>query len=265
MRGLIIRSPWIDLILAGMKTWEMRTKSTSIRGRIMLIKAGSGLIYGTAELIDSLPVLSREELRGTQSFHGITEEILDEVMRNRWTTPWVLHNIIKLETPIPYSHPKGAVTWVDLPDMAMGEIRQMEKRIKPNDSKKTEQTLQPLKIPSKLEHIDQTIEWADIPLTEGNIRNGHFRLRYAQHLLPNDCIGGSNKNSAAKNIRVQCKPGMLVECDIAGDKMILRARSQVRDFFDRTGAKSGDFIRFNRVNDHDFIITLRRGTEARAS
>ena len=105
MRGLIIRSPWIDLILAGMKTWEMRTKSTSIRGRIMLIKAGSGLIYGTAELIDSLPVLSREELRQTQSFHGITEEKLDEVMRNRWTTPWVLHNIIKLETPIPYSHP----------------------------------------------------------------------------------------------------------------------------------------------------------------
>ncbi len=39
MKALVIRSPWIDLILAGSKTWEMRTKPTSIRGRVALIKA----------------------------------------------------------------------------------------------------------------------------------------------------------------------------------------------------------------------------------
>ena len=61
MKGLVIRSPWIDHILAGKKTWEMRTRATSIRGRIALIKAGSGLIYGTAELVECKTSLDLEQ------------------------------------------------------------------------------------------------------------------------------------------------------------------------------------------------------------
>jgi hypothetical protein len=116
MKGLIIRSPWIDLILSGSKTWEMRTRPTSIRGPIALIKGGSGLIYGTAELAECLPALTREQMRQTQSFHAIPEDQLESAMGNRWTTPWVLRDIVRLESPKPYIHPKGAVTWVELPD-----------------------------------------------------------------------------------------------------------------------------------------------------
>ncbi|MBD8246954.1 ASCH domain-containing protein [Xanthomonas campestris] len=42
MKGLVIDEPWISLILSGQKTWEMRSRATSIRGRIALIKKGSG-------------------------------------------------------------------------------------------------------------------------------------------------------------------------------------------------------------------------------
>jgi hypothetical protein len=41
MRGLIIREPWISLILSGKKTWEMRSKSCPQRGVIALILKGS--------------------------------------------------------------------------------------------------------------------------------------------------------------------------------------------------------------------------------
>lgn len=51
MRALIIREPWIELILSGRKTWEIRGTATSVRGRIGLIRARSGLIVGTPEFV----------------------------------------------------------------------------------------------------------------------------------------------------------------------------------------------------------------------
>jgi hypothetical protein len=42
MKGLIVKSPWIELILEGKKTWEIRGSNTKIRGPIALIKSGSG-------------------------------------------------------------------------------------------------------------------------------------------------------------------------------------------------------------------------------
>ena len=37
MRGLLIKQPWIDLILDGAKTWELRGSRPSIRGPFALI------------------------------------------------------------------------------------------------------------------------------------------------------------------------------------------------------------------------------------
>lgn len=262
MKGLIIRSPWIDLILSGSKTWEMRTRPTSIRGRIALIKAGSGLIYGTAELTECLHALTFEQMRQTQSFHAIPESQLQSAVESRWTTPWVLRDIDKLESPIPYIHRKGAVTWVELADdILTGNIQQPGKIMKPKESTSIVRTTQLPAAPSRLEPQSQVTAWADIKLTAGNIRNGHIYLRSAVRLLPIDCIGGSNKDQAGASIRVRFEPGMLVESDIAGDKMILRSRAQVRDFFGRTGAMAGDCVRFGRIGDHDFVVTLRRATE----
>lgn len=34
----------------------------------------------------------------------------------KWRYPWVLANARRYDTPIPYNHPKGAVTWVKLAD-----------------------------------------------------------------------------------------------------------------------------------------------------
>src|SRR5947209_18338036 len=50
VKALIIREPWIGHILSGAKTWEMRTSKTSLRGRIGLIRKGSGVVVGVADI-----------------------------------------------------------------------------------------------------------------------------------------------------------------------------------------------------------------------
>ncbi len=39
-RGLLIKSPWVEDILQGRKTWEIRGLITHIRGKIALIRSG---------------------------------------------------------------------------------------------------------------------------------------------------------------------------------------------------------------------------------
>lgn len=258
MKGLVISSPWIDLILSGAKTWEMRTKHTANRGRIALIKAKSGLIYGTAELVDCLPALSLEQMRQTKNLHGIPDEQITSAIERRWTTPWVLRDVVRFPSPKPYRHPNGAVTWVTLPDEVQDIGALGRTSTKPPEYVESIQLPMPPPAPKAVAPSANAAEWVDIVLTDGNIRNGHFYLRAAARLLPADCIGGSNKSQLGANIRVRFEPGTLAETDIAGDKMILRARAQVRDFLARSGAKAGDSVRFGRTGHHDFVATLKR-------
>lgn len=110
-RALIIRQPWVELILNGTKTWEMRGSKTNIRGRIGLIEQGTGLIVGEVSIISSLRgVFGKEQRQDTMQFHCIDNA--SDI--NRWPYPWVLSNATRYETPIKYNHPMGAVIWVDL-------------------------------------------------------------------------------------------------------------------------------------------------------
>jgi hypothetical protein len=262
VKGLVIRSPWIDKILSGEKTWEMRSRNTKIRGQIALIRAGSGQIFGTANLVDCLSALSAEQMRQTSHLHGISELQLDAVLSNGWTVPWVLRDIVKFPKPIPYPHPSGAVTWVDLSALNLfSETQEMSIRDLANTPSMTDSTIPILQIAETQKEVAPGESWVDIPITRGNIQNNHFYLRSATRLLPGDCIGGSNKKElAAKTISVRFDPGPLVDTDIAGDKMILRARSQVGDFFERSGARSGDSVRLLRQGSHKFLVTLMKAS-----
>ncbi|AKA44393.1 ASCH domain-containing protein [Paenibacillus polymyxa] len=110
MKGLIVRLPWIDYILDGFKTWEIRGSSTKNRGKIALIQSQSGLIVGTANLIDCKP-LSLSEYQRSTSLHCI-ENCLEAPYKNMHA--WILTDAVRLQTPIPYIHPQGAVIWVNL-------------------------------------------------------------------------------------------------------------------------------------------------------
>jgi hypothetical protein len=112
MKGLIVKSPWIDKILSGEKPWEIRGSDTKIRGTICLIESGTGLIKGVAELPTSFSV-SHEALFENKYKHRI-EDL--SIIKYKNPHAWVMANPERLPKPIPYKHPKGAVIWVNLPD-----------------------------------------------------------------------------------------------------------------------------------------------------
>ena len=114
MKGLIIREPWIDMILNGSKTWELRTQRTTLRGEIALIRKGSGQIEAVAQLVDSLHPLDPQGLADSVQFHGVPRSQQATVISNGWLFPWLIVDTRRLSSPVPYTHPNGAVTWVDL-------------------------------------------------------------------------------------------------------------------------------------------------------
>lgn len=108
-RALIVRQPWIDLILSGKKTWEMRSKPTKVRGLIGLIEQGTGLIVGECNIVESDSIkLSTIEYGLHYDYHRVG----DSGLLDKWCYAWVLESAKRYDNPITYSHPKGAVVWV---------------------------------------------------------------------------------------------------------------------------------------------------------
>ena len=107
MRGLIIREPWIGHILVGKKIWEMRTRPTSVRGRIGLIRKGSGMVIGVANLVDSLAPLDAKALAASRDRHGIMPEREKEALEAGWVYPWVFGEVRRLPRPVPAGQKNG--------------------------------------------------------------------------------------------------------------------------------------------------------------
>lgn len=112
-QALIIDEPWIGHIMAGRKDWEMRSRPTTKRGPIALVRKGSGQVVANARIVDCLPELSAADMIAHADRHRITAEIIRQD-GYRWFTPWVLTDVQVLPTPVPYRHPSCAVTWVNL-------------------------------------------------------------------------------------------------------------------------------------------------------
>ena len=110
-RALVIKKKWLDLILDGRKTWEIRGSSTAKRGWVHLAesKAG-GKLVGRAKLVASFP-LSRSSFMKNYSKHRVSS--LNTVP---YETPhaWVFADAEKFQRPFLYEHKQGAVVWVDV-------------------------------------------------------------------------------------------------------------------------------------------------------
>ncbi len=119
--ALSIRQPWVELILAGRKTIEVRTWSTRHRGRLWLhasrridhgacaenaIDAGSvalGAIVGTVDLVDCVP-FSTETWVSLKSMH------LNSVCFDSRFVGWIVRNPRRISSPIPYRGALGLMT-----------------------------------------------------------------------------------------------------------------------------------------------------------
>jgi hypothetical protein len=120
-KGIIIDEPWIGKILAGEKSWEMRSKRTPTRGVIALVKKGTKTVVGVAELYECDGPHSLDGLRSAISRHCIPETIYNEP-DYKWYFAWKLKNVRALKIPVPYIHKNGATVWVNLDDNAIEKI-----------------------------------------------------------------------------------------------------------------------------------------------
>lgn len=122
MKGLIIDEPWVSMIVAGKKTWEMRSRNTAVRGRIALIRKGSKAVVGVADLVGTLPGLSQSDLKAGVAKHQVPESEIDEQFKHN--TAWVLERTRPLRHPVTYQHPTGAVIWVNLDSAVTAVVEQ---------------------------------------------------------------------------------------------------------------------------------------------
>jgi hypothetical protein len=79
-----------------------------------LIRKGSGRVVGAATLVDSLPPLTRQQMVESVERHRIPASLIESGSVDAWIHPWVLKDVVRVDPPIPYHHPAGAVVWVTL-------------------------------------------------------------------------------------------------------------------------------------------------------
>jgi hypothetical protein len=225
----------------------MRTASAPRWGRFALIR-----VVGAAEIVDSLAPLDAAALVTTRDWHRIPAELDAEVLAASWVHPWVLRDVRRLPRPVPAGQKPGQVIWVPLdPDTVTaieaqrdGAIAPAPSPVRAEASERAGTTSSPLRAqPGPLLGADEVT----VTLTEGATRNGNLSVRNALHVLPGGVVGGSSRDgAAARRLTVLFHPGETAETDIAGDKMLLRCRGAVADFYARSGAKAGDRMQLRR-------------------
>ena len=108
--ALVVKKEWLDLILSGQKTWEIRGTSTKNRRMVRLAQRGSGTLVGEVRIIDCVRV-NLEDLPHHFEKHRISEI---GTVKYRVIYAWVLEGAVRYPEPKPYVHPKGAITWIRL-------------------------------------------------------------------------------------------------------------------------------------------------------
>lgn len=114
MYGLIIKKQWLDKILAGEKTLEIRGSKTGKLGEnVALLESGSCIIRGFCKIQETIP-LDKDKWESEKENHCV-DMPFDELTK-RYRTPygWKLHCVMSCEGKLTYDHPHGAVVWVDL-------------------------------------------------------------------------------------------------------------------------------------------------------
>jgi hypothetical protein len=98
-----------------------------------------------------------------------------------------------------------------------------------------------------------------VKLTAGNLRNFHIYLRALADLIPEGGVGGGNASEQGMLFTVVFQPGSTIETDVAGDKMILRDRKAVREFFETSAVDVGDVAVVERTDKRTLTIWLEQG------
>ena len=113
-RGLLLRQPWVDRILDGSKTWELRAHATRKRGTIFLVDVSgeNWVVRGCVDIVDTVRLTRRQFTQGRH------RHLVDPYRAREHRHAWVLARPRRLRTPIVIRKKRGAVIWLRLPARA---------------------------------------------------------------------------------------------------------------------------------------------------
>ena len=107
--ALVVKKKWLDLILSGKKTWEIRGSNTTQRGNIHLAESKkTGRIQGRARLVDTF-LLTKPWFEKHRHRHRILRWLNVEYKK---PYAWVLEAAERFAKPFEFEHAPGAVIWV---------------------------------------------------------------------------------------------------------------------------------------------------------
>lgn len=107
-RLLIVKHPWLDMILKEGKRLELRAFPCHFR---CLIGLGSrGILRGTAHVVDCFEI-DDEWKQQNVHLHMVKN---DPGFLAQFRYAWLLADVKEINPPIPFSHPSGAQVWVKL-------------------------------------------------------------------------------------------------------------------------------------------------------
>ena len=108
-KGLFVKEPWIDLLLSGDKTWEIRGSDTKHRGPLFLIKSGTGQAFGLINLYETQKIPKEDFLKYAEHHKVYNQEVS---YKNIWA--WKMEKPRIFESPVDIKLKPGAVIFLNL-------------------------------------------------------------------------------------------------------------------------------------------------------
>lgn len=115
MYGLIIKKKWLDLILSGKKTFEIRgTRTSHKHEKIALIESVTGRLRGYAVIDDCIQILGEKPWESIRERACVPWNYITLKAHYRKPCAWMLNNVEKEHKIIHVKRPTGSVIWVNL-------------------------------------------------------------------------------------------------------------------------------------------------------
>lgn len=105
-RGLIVYEKYARMIVRGLKTWELRSYRTRIRGPIAIISGSH--VYGIVDLYDIDGPYKAKDLIEYFEYHRVKPEVLLNRFKDKDVRIRKMMPIIRFEKPIPIGLKRGA-------------------------------------------------------------------------------------------------------------------------------------------------------------
>lgn len=107
MRCLKMNDKWVNLILSGKKTWEIRTRNIHIREKIALGNTKTKCYVGYATIVDSIEMTIREIFKHNNKHQA--NDFIEQYAKGKETLfIWVLKDIKVEHEPKAYSYSTGS-------------------------------------------------------------------------------------------------------------------------------------------------------------